>query len=577
MGLLNQWGEPIVAPDVEKEVSGILDSFGRWQDVGNRWAGDLLQYQDTVLLEEGGNTFLAYEIYERVLTDNQVSACLQQRFGIQQEYDVIPGDSSRKAKKAAEAFKQNLSRLQWDLITYQMKFGIYFGKSVAEILWETTEDGFVNIKDIKVRDRRRFRFGTDMSLRLIGKGHPFSGLNLSKEYPSKFWVFSYGGTHSDMPDGLGLAHYLYWPVTFKRQGIRFWLFALEKYGTNIPIGYYPPGITEEERIALNKALAKIKQNSAISVPDGTKIEFLSGTGGIDNYEKLVRWCDDAIAKVILTSTMTLEDGSSRAQAEVHQSETNNLTDTDNDLLCESFNRSVLTWWSWFNYGDVPPPKLLREHEGIDTYKLANRDKILFDLGYPPTPEYVLETYGKGFVRESQLQQRQDNLSLQQIESLTSLLAAGSRGDLPLETLKVVLTAGFPSLSAELIEQMLNPLRRTPEKASDTSSEQEPKSTEDEPDNSPKVGSNNSPVEFELPPTEDVMAETLESLADPLFSRIFEQIGEEIEKCQTLEEVSAILDSIYPKLDSDALIKVFSEALFAAQLAGLAEVQNESKS
>ena len=471
--ILDQYGREIKVE--EREVSGLLDVFGRWQDVGGRWAGQLLEYQDKILLEEGGSDYLAYEIYERVLSDDQVIACLQQRFGIQQEYEVVPGDDSRKAKKAAAMFEENLKNLRWDLITYQMKFGFFFGKAIAEIIWEIQDD-MVLIKDILVRDRRRFRFAKDKSLRLLTATDTYNGINLSELYPAKFWVFQYGGTHSDMPDGLGLAHYLYWPVTFKRQGIRFWLYALEKYGTNIPVAYYPAGITDEEREKLAKALVRLKHNSAVSIPEGTKLEFLSGSSGIDNYEKLVQWADEAIAKVILTNTMTVEQGSSRAQAQVHEHKANSIIDSDNDLLCESFNRSVMRWWTWFNFDtNTPPPQIWRVKMSADTVRLVQRDKILYDMGFPPRPEYIKETYGEGFVTDDMLsgtnekEMTSPGLNGAQISALTTLLTAGGRGDLPPDTLKAALLASFPGITPELAEQMVAPLRKAAEEKQTTNS------------------------------------------------------------------------------------------------------------
>jgi hypothetical protein len=45
----------------------------------------------------------------------------------------------------------------------------------------------------------------------------------------KFWTFSAGAATDDEPYGLGLGHFLYWPVFFKRNDIKFWLIFLEKF------------------------------------------------------------------------------------------------------------------------------------------------------------------------------------------------------------------------------------------------------------------------------------------------------------------------------------------------------------
>ena len=78
------------------------------------------------------------------------------------------------------------------------------------------------IDKIKVRDRQRFGFDGFGNLRLKTFAQPDGELLPDR----KFWNFSTGADHDDEPYGLGLAHWLYWPVFFKRAGIQYWMIFL---------------------------------------------------------------------------------------------------------------------------------------------------------------------------------------------------------------------------------------------------------------------------------------------------------------------------------------------------------------
>ena len=110
--------------------------------------------------------------------------------------------------------------------------------------------------------------------------------------------------------------------------------------------------------------------------------------------------DEAIAKVILGQTMTTENGSSRAQAEVHLSVRQDIVEADADLLCGSFNQGPVKWWCEWNFPGATPPRVYRQTEvPEDLAKRAERDSKIFALGYEPDEAYILKTYGEGWSKK----------------------------------------------------------------------------------------------------------------------------------------------------------------------------------
>lgn len=353
--------------------------------------GLITQARDSVLREQGGGNSI---IYEELARDDQVKTCRQQRelALISKEWGVEPGDSSRKAKKAAERLKQVLERLSWDDKTQKMLSAILYGYSVSELMWAT--DGLeITLSDIKVRNRRRFGFLPSGELRLKTFNQYADGEALP---PGKFWAFSCGADHDDEPYGLGLGHYLYWPVWFKKNGIKFWLLFLEKFGQPTAVGKYPVGSSDTEKTRLLQALSAIQSSTAIRIPDGMQIEFLEAArSGTADYTALVDRMNASISKVYLGHASAADETPGRLGGQTSATDVrDDLIRADADLVCGSFNRTVARWLTFYNDGDsVAPPRVWRKTaEPIDLKALADKDKVIFDMGFKPTLRYVTDKY-----------------------------------------------------------------------------------------------------------------------------------------------------------------------------------------
>ena len=143
-----------------------------------------------------------------------------------------------------------------------------YGLGVAELLY-ARDGATIGIDAIKVRDRRRL----PPLRRLAAVDDPrFSDGRGAAE--RKFWTFATGADHDDEPYGLGLAHWLYWPVQFKRGNIKFWLIAAEKFGSPTAVGWFPPGTSVEDRNRLLAALKAIQLDAGVILPEGMRAELL---------------------------------------------------------------------------------------------------------------------------------------------------------------------------------------------------------------------------------------------------------------------------------------------------------------
>lgn len=373
-------------PQPGLEIATTLDG----RDWTNPSPGALLQSEDSVLRTRSTDDLI---IYEHVRSDDQVKACFEQRRNavISRPWQVDPASDRRVDKQAADWLRIQLDRIGWDRITDRMLWGVFYGYSVAELIWQV-QDGKLGWADIKVRKRRRFRFAPGGELRLLTPQRMHDGEPAPKPY---FWHLACGTDHDDDPYGIGLAHWLYWPAFFKRNGIALWLTFLEKFAAPTAVGKYETGASDADKQRLLGALRAIRTDSGIALPKDMEVELIeaarSGTG---DYQTLHDTMNASIAKVILGQTMTTDDGSSRSQAEVHMSVRQDIVRADADLICESFNLGPVLWLTMFNFPNAKPPRVYRtmeDEEDLDTR--AERDSKVQAMGFKPGLDYVRETYG----------------------------------------------------------------------------------------------------------------------------------------------------------------------------------------
>ncbi len=347
--------------------------------------------QDAILRDQG----LTLESYEEILRDDQVAATFQQRrmAVTSAEWEVRSGAEDRASRKAADFLKETLRRIGWDNATDKMLFGVFFGYAVAECLW--ARDGQHIVLDaLKVRKQRRFAFGLDSQPRLLTASNP-QGEALPER---KFWYFSTGADNDDEPYGLGLAHWLYWPVFFKRNGVKLWMIFLDKFGMPTAKGVFPPTASQDEQRRLLLALEAIQTDSAIIIPDGMDVSLIEASrSGSPSYAEMLIHMNAAIAKVVLSQTLTTESVGGQYKAEVQKSVRNEVVQADSDLVCDAFNRTVARWLTEWNFPSAASPRVVRVTQEPDDLTVRSaRDKTLVDMGFRPTLDYIRETYGPGW-------------------------------------------------------------------------------------------------------------------------------------------------------------------------------------
>lgn len=378
----NHKNQPVTNPQVIRlELASSVD----WNK--NKGFTDIARPDDDILKKHSYNI----KIYRSLLSDEQVKACfLNQRIAgvVAAPWEIIPASNKPLDVEIAEFVKSNLETISFNEKSRKMLYSLWYGFQVGEIMWDI-KDGKIIISDIKVRNVERFGFMNTGELYLKKS---FSSKEIMPEH--KFWLVKNSGDNDDDVYGIGLAHICYWPVYLKRNGLKFWSIAVEKFAVPTAVGKYPIQSSNEDICNILKALDSISTETSIAVPEGTAVELLEAvksSGG--DYEKFCKYLDQIIAKAILGQDGTSENGRYAGTAEVQENVKDLILKADADLLCESFGE-VIKWLVEYNYPGAEAPQLIRKFSQPENLKeSAEQDSLICNMGFKPTLNHIQQKYG----------------------------------------------------------------------------------------------------------------------------------------------------------------------------------------
>lgn len=359
------------------------------RDWTKQFFGQVLRNDDDTLITRGGGKGL--KIYDELERDAQAYCDLQKRklAVVARPWEVVPATNpSDLDEKAAAQARELLGRIQFDRLCMELLDATLKGYAVGEVMWEvysSAEHGaLVAPSEIIARAQRRFTFDRlrdektrEHALRLLTQGQMMEGVSLPER---KFIVHRFGAKDGS-PFGLGLGNRLFWPVFFKRQDIGFWLTFADKFGSPTAVGKYPKGAGASEQKKLLAMLRQIANDVGIIVPEGTVVELLEAarSGSIDTYEKLARYMDEQISKIVLGGTMTSTAqaaGLGSGQAEVHDAGRIEIARADSDLLSDTLNATLLRWITEFNVPGARPPRVYRNFEEEDIEQIDTMSQVI---------------------------------------------------------------------------------------------------------------------------------------------------------------------------------------------------------
>lgn len=282
----------------------------------------------------------------------------------------------------------------WDDLVGHSLDGLLKGYAVSEIMWETgprwTPTAFL------WRDPRSFALDLEdgNTLRLRTDAQPRLGEDMP---PFKFVVHAPAQVSGPLATA-GLVRPLSVLYVLKTQGVRAWLTFMELYGIPLRVGKYTQAATEADIDKLWEALQSIGEDGAGIMPETMTIEVMDaigkGGGGVA-HQALADWCDSQASKVIVGQTMTADNGSSLAQASVHNEVRRDYIVADARALAATFRRDFVLPWCKINFGELAAyPKVRAQTEEPEDRKIFVDSLVpLVDRGFEIESSVVADRLG----------------------------------------------------------------------------------------------------------------------------------------------------------------------------------------
>lgn len=357
-------------------------------------------------------------VYKDLMADEQVAAMVMRRKNLTKSLDWDLDYEDDATDKEMDLCRLTLKVLQQngcktkDLISQSLN-PILFGYSIFEIIWGKVENYILPVR-VQEKPREWFHFDSENRLRLRTmndyEGIIIRGEGADPKVAAKFILIQNEATYEN-PYGDKAISRCFWPVTFKRGGLRFFTTFIEKYGMPFIFGKLPRGAKQQDHYDLMDKLSNMVQDAVGTGPDDSSIQILEskGSGQGDLHEKYLQRCDNSISKAILTNALSTERQGTGSYASTETGATTiegNLADEDKDFPSELFDE-IFRRTLDINLG-TGKYITFRVFEEEDVNKnLADRDTILADkIGVKFTRKHIREGYNlddDDFILQSEIQ------------------------------------------------------------------------------------------------------------------------------------------------------------------------------
>lgn len=281
---------------------------------------------------ENPRRYSLYDIYRDVEVDLHLEGCVGQRKGFTQKKAFKLVDAKGKQNEDAT----RLLEAVWfkDLVGYILD-SRYWGHSLIQLGDVVSIDGEMRYTNVELVNRKHVVPEYGVIIREQGDdwtaGVPY------REGPMADWVIEAG-----KPRDLGLYLKAATQTISKKNMLAYWDQFGEIFGMPIRIAK-TTARDPKDRSQIENMLSSMGAAAWGLFPDGTDIDIKETTRGdaFNVYDKRIDRANSELSKGILNQTMTIDNGSSLSQSEVHLEVFENVVEKDADLVKDIVNDQLL--------------------------------------------------------------------------------------------------------------------------------------------------------------------------------------------------------------------------------------------
>lgn len=324
-----------------------------------------------------------YSIYQDALIDNHLSGAIEQRkdFVLQKAFKLVDakGKENLELTQALETgwFKDFL-RMSLD--------SIFWGHSLVEFGDIIDIGGRKTFSYVQLVPRHHVCPEYGVLLRDSGDDVK-NGISYREDKSINQWVVEAG-----TPNSLGLLLQVCPQVISKRYAMAYWDQWGEAFGAPVRIAKTNTR-DEVERSSIFKMLENLGFKSFGVFPEGTEIEFKE-TNRSDAYlvyDKRIERANNEMSKAILGQTMTLDNGSSKSQGEVHLQVLQNIINQDADFLKDIINDRLLPFLEMHGFSFKGYTFAWDETIDLTPEQQKSIEEMLIN-NYEVDPQYFIDKY-----------------------------------------------------------------------------------------------------------------------------------------------------------------------------------------
>lgn len=332
-------------------------------------------------------------VYRELLTDAHLFSTVQQRKAgvLSLNWELQQQESQQNE---FDFVNNILNNINLENLIDQILNTPLFGFTVFEILWG--KDGnYLTPHKINEKPQEWFFFDQFNNLNLKKKFNSNLGINEGEIVnPLKFILVQHKPTYQN-PYGERALSRCFWPVTFKRGGLKFWITFTEKYGNPFMIGKLPRGSAQQDIDNLLTSLENMVQDAVAVIPEDSSVDIKEAqrTSSVEVFKELMNFQNSEISKAILTQTLTTEvqDKGTYAASQTMSNMLAQLQQADKRLVERAINQLINLIYQ-VNFNSTNKPKfILYADEDVDKL-LAERDQILVNTGIKFTKDYYIRNY-----------------------------------------------------------------------------------------------------------------------------------------------------------------------------------------
>lgn len=313
-------------------------------------------------------SWLDNDTIEKILRDGTVESSIGSRKAATLKKEINISCKNEEIKKELE------SVFDYDTLDCILDTP-YYGFNVFEINWNYKNSYWYPI--LEDRDYKDFI--------LDNKQLKFYGNSFIEEIPPYKALYTTYRAKAKKPYGKPILNTLFWLIEFKNASLEFWVELLEKFGTPWVIGK-----TEGNKDDFADEIYNMLGGDGAVIDSEDSIEVITAKDKGD-YKLLIEYIDDQIRQLILGGNLTSQvKGGSQAAATVHNEIREDLAKADENIVNKVI-KELINNFKELNQINEEITGQLKDKDDPNK-PLADRDKVIYEMGYKPTQEYIENTY-----------------------------------------------------------------------------------------------------------------------------------------------------------------------------------------